>query len=144
MTIYHYSIPAALALVAKLLILYFSQAAKVQNIQTRLFRMAALFSILLSVSELIVLQKPFANSSYYGGIAYYAFSIPMFALLTHLAISIGFENFHARRFLPFHIAFYGYVAPGGASAIHALDRLGRKGLQRLQRDTRSGTAHRAV
>ncbi|HLD14277.1 MAG TPA: helix-turn-helix domain-containing protein [Burkholderiales bacterium] len=109
MTTYHYSIPAALALVAKLLILYFSQAAKVQNVQTRLFRMAVLFSILLSVSELIVLQKPFANSSYYGGIAYYAFSIPMFALLTHLAISIGFENFHARRFLPFRIAFYGYV-----------------------------------
>lgn len=113
--IYSYSIPAALALIAKLFILYFSQAAKVQNIQTRLFRMAVLFSIFLNVPELIVLQKLVPNSSYYYClIAYYTFSIPMIALLTHLAISISFEDFHARRFLPLYVAFYSYVLLMGA------------------------------
>ena len=109
MTIYAYSIPAILALIAKVVILYFSQRAEVQDDRTVIFRLALVLSIAMNVGEVAFLQKPFDSAVMYGALIYYAAHIPLMAFLVHLAISISVDNYRSRRFLPVYTFIYGYA-----------------------------------
>ncbi|HLQ25283.1 MAG TPA: hypothetical protein VK138_05315 [Acidiferrobacterales bacterium] len=88
-----YSLPAILALIAKFFILYFSQRAKIQNFNTRLFTLAVVFSVSLSVVEVAGFNYGF-QSEYRNqfGFVYYTAAIPLVAILAHLSILIVFNN----------------------------------------------------
>lgn len=109
MSIYVYSLPALVSLVAKTAILSYSLRSAPHNAQTRLFVGALLFSILLSVSELTVLQRISASIFQFAGIAYYATCVPMIALFVHLAISISIDEWRSSRMVVFYALFYGFV-----------------------------------
>lgn len=102
-----YSIPAVLALLTKAAIFYFSQRATSQPIQGRIFRIALGLSILLNVAEIVVLQKISPQIDYWGGVFYYAISTLLLPLLVHLAISLSFDNWDTRRFIPTYVLLYG-------------------------------------
>ena len=109
MIIYVYSIPAILALFAKVFILYFSRHAEIQNTQTRIFRAIVILSLLQNIAELLILQKPFENGFHYGGITFYITSALMLALLMRITISISFDNYRTSRFLLLYALIYGYA-----------------------------------
>ena len=88
-----YSLPAILALIAKFFILYFSQRAKIQNFNTRLFTLAVVFSVGMSVIEVTGFNYGFQNEYRdWFGFAYFAAVIPLIATLAHLSILIVFNN----------------------------------------------------
>lgn len=101
-----YSVPAIFALVAKLFILYFSRRAKIQNLGTRLFALAVVFAIALSLIEAIGFNYGL-HSVYrdWFGFAYFAALIPLSAVLAHLSILISFSS--TPRYVPLFI--YSYV-----------------------------------
>jgi DNA-binding protein Fis len=98
-----YSIPAILALIAKFFILYFSHGAKIQNFNTRLFTLAVIFSVSLSLVEVAGFNYGF-KSEYLDqfGFAYFTAVIPVFATLAHLSILIVINN------LPLYIPLFIY------------------------------------
>ncbi len=109
MTVYLYSLPALLSLIAKAVILIFSLRSKIRNLQTKVFIAALLFSILLSINELAVLQHTNQAVLHYAGFGYYAVCVPMIALFVQLAISISIDHWHSRKMIVFYVLFYGYV-----------------------------------
>jgi len=101
-----YSLPAILALIAKFFILYFSQRAKIQNFNTRLFTLAVVFAVSLSVVEVTAFNYGFQSESRNQfGFAYFAAVIPLVGILVHLSILIAFNN------IPLYIPLiiYGYT-----------------------------------
>ena len=113
MVIYPYSFPALIALSVKGVLLYYSQRMRVWTqsgyLQKKVFSLAVLVAITLNVTEFIILQHPFLNSTYYGGIAFHLLSVILVALLIHLAISISIDQWQARRLRPLYFALYGYA-----------------------------------
>jgi hypothetical protein len=103
-----YVVPALFSLVAKLVILYLSRHARVQNAQTRLFAAATVFSIGMSVAEISGLLRLLAVSPGAEFFAYYAASIAFTTLLVHLAFSMGLDQWQSRHFLPIYFLLYGY------------------------------------
>lgn len=102
-----YSIPAALAFLAKIAILLISHRAELQGSRARLFRTAVGLSVALNVAEFIVLQKFSYQISFSGVVAYYAISVLVVPLLTHLAISISIDTWSQGRFVPVYVGMYG-------------------------------------
>lgn len=102
-----YVVPALFSLVVKLVILYLSRHARVQNAQTRLFAAATVLSIGMSVAEASFLLRLLPNELDLGATAYYATSILFTALVVHLAFSVGVDRWTSRRFLPFYGLLYG-------------------------------------
>lgn len=105
-----YTVPAILALITKFGILYLSRTAKVQNPQTRLFFLALFFSTLLSLAEVLLLNRLLADPPWIETVFYFAASIPTLALLLHLSISISFDNWNTQRFYPTYFVLYAYAA----------------------------------
>src|SRR5229473_8457400 len=100
-----YSLPAILALIAKFFILYFSQRAKIQNFNTRLFTLAVIFSVSLSVVEVAGFNYGF-QSEYRDqfGFAYFTAITPLVATLAHLSVLIAFNS--SPLYIPLFIYSY--------------------------------------
>jgi DNA-binding protein Fis len=93
-----YSLPAAIALLIKLLVLYFSWRTKVRNVKTRLFLLATIVSLAISVVETVgvnfkslVPDRLFEYQDLFG-YSYYALFIPFLGLLVTLAVVISEEK----------------------------------------------------
>ena len=94
-----YSLPAAIALLIKLLVLYFSWRAKARNAKTRLFLAATIASLGISVVETVGVnfkslqsaEKVLEYSNLFG-YSYYALFIPFLGLLVMLAVVISEEK----------------------------------------------------
>jgi DNA-binding protein Fis len=94
-----YSLPAAIALLIKLLVLYFSWRTEVRDAKTQLFFWATIASLGISVVETVgvnlkSLLAPEAVLEYSNlfGFSYYAFLIPFLGLLVILAVVISEEK----------------------------------------------------
>jgi DNA-binding protein Fis len=93
-----YSLPAAIALFIKLLVLYFSWRTEARNIKTRLFLSATVVSLGISVVETVGVNfkslEPIKVLGYldFFGYSYYAFFIPFLGLLIILAVVISEEK----------------------------------------------------
>ncbi|HEX9627241.1 MAG TPA: helix-turn-helix domain-containing protein [Acidiferrobacterales bacterium] len=97
MTINPYSIPAILALILKLGILYAARRAGVRNRQSRLFELAVLFSMVMNLVEITIFHYATPATIETGIRIYYGAALLVISLLTHLAITITFDNAEGRR-----------------------------------------------
>lgn len=103
-----YSIPAALAFLAKIVILYFSRRAHLQTSRAKIFRTAISLSMLLNIAEFVILQLWSYQIAFTGVVIYYAVSALVIPMLVHLAISISFDEWDQPQFTPIYIVLYGF------------------------------------
>lgn len=109
-----YSLPAAFALLIKLVVLHFSWRAGVRDTKTRLFLAMTLVSLALSVVEtagvnwnLVFLPQEIVKYHSFLGHSYYGLLIPFLALLVMLAVVIS-EDTRA-VFISISIAVYAVI-----------------------------------
>ena len=106
MVIYAYSVPAILAFILKIGILFFSLRAERHNFQTRLFIAALLGSMVINIAEIAGFQKLLEPERAFT--LHYAAHILTLAILAHLAVSVSFDRFPERLFSATGVLIYGY------------------------------------
>src|SRR5216684_8992903 len=116
-----YSLPAAIAFLIKLLVLYCSWRVEVRNTKTRLFLLATIVSLAISVVETVgvnfkSLEEPEKVLEYANlfGYSYYALFIPFLGLLVMLAVVISED----KRAFSISIFFYLYTGFRVLVALH--------------------------
>src|SRR3989344_4408150 len=107
MIIYAYSVPAILAFILKIGILFFSLRAERHNFQTRLFIAALLGSMIINVAEIAVLQR-LAYPSHAVTLHYVAHVLTL-AVLAHLAVSVSFDQLSGKLFSVVGMVIYVYA-----------------------------------
>lgn len=107
MTIYLYSLPAAMALVAGFLLWMLSIRSQLKTPQTRIFRLAVMALMGMNLAELAVLQLLHVYDIRFFALAYYVAGIATLALLVQLAMSISFDKWSTTRYLPGYSLLYG-------------------------------------
>ena len=106
MVIYAYSVPAILAFILKIGILFFSLRAERHNFQTRLFLAALLGSMVINIAEIAGFQKLLEPERAFT--LHYGAHILTLAILAHLAVSVSFDRFPERLFSATGVLIYGY------------------------------------
>jgi hypothetical protein len=111
-----YTIPALIALVAKLILLFFAlRPARLHGALAKLFAVEVLLSIGLSATEVGVLQAraldvdPDSAFRYFG-YTYFIICVPLLAVLAHLATLISLDNPTPRQKLAIYVTVYGFAA----------------------------------
>ncbi|MBI3899461.1 MAG: hypothetical protein HY308_14380 [Gammaproteobacteria bacterium] len=92
MLIYAYSLPAILALIAKVLLLIYSRRSPIRDTRTRLFVVAVFLAMALNALEIFGFLR--LTDSYLPtlGDFYHAVVIVFCAVLCHLTVCVAFEN----------------------------------------------------
>jgi hypothetical protein len=111
-----YAIPALIALVAKLILLFFAlRPARLHGALAKLYAVEVLLSIGLSATEVGVLQSraldadPDSTFRYFGR-AYFLICVPLLAVLAHLATLISLDDLTPRQKRAIYVTVYGFAA----------------------------------